>query len=191
MCLPPRLPADVFKKLNHLPDPMPGSEGHYKHFSEVFGTVTSEEHRPSSTRKSKKQKSLPFYPSVQHVNTEMMLLCDECEMWRLIYAKRKLKKNEKEELERALADMSFSCGAQLQDADIPVHLKETVYVRQMSCEEPIERLYYSAKYEDICVYCAASVPPWSDNESHYPQCSNCEDKPKIPNAKKPVAGASS
>ena len=185
MCLPPPLPDDVFEKLSHLPDLLPGSEGHYKHFSEVFGSKTSEEHRPSSKCKSQKQKALPLYPSMQHVkNTEMMLLCDECEMWRLLYAKRKLKKNEKEELERALDGMSFSCGAQLQDADIPVYLKEIVYVRQMSCEDPIEKLYYSTKYEDICIYCAASVPPRSDNEQHYPQCSNCEDKPKIPNAKK-------
>ena len=55
-------------------------------------------------------------------------------MWRLLYAKRKLKKNEKEELEQALDGMSFSCGAQLQDVDIPVHLKEIVYVRHMSID---------------------------------------------------------
>ena len=122
---------------------------------------------------------------MQHVkNTEMMLLCEECEMWRLIYSKRKLKKNEREELEGALDGMSFSCGAQLQDADIPTYLKDIVYVRQMSCEDPIEKLYYSAKFEDICVYCAASVPPWSDTEPYYPQCSSCADKQPIPNAKK-------
>ena len=185
VCLPPRLPTDVFRKLNHLPDPVPGSEGHYKQFADLFGTKTSEGHRPSSQRKSQKQKSLPFYPSVQHVkNTEMMLLCEECEMWRLVYSKRKLKKNEREELEGALDGMLFSCGAQLQDADIPMYLKDVVYVRQMSCEDPIEKLYYSAKFEDICVYCAASVPPWSDTEPYYPQCSSCADKQPIPNAKK-------
>ena len=46
------------------------------------------------------------------------------------------------------------------------------------------KLYYSAKFEDICVYCAASAPPWSDTELHYPQCRSCLDKPPIPNAKK-------
>ena len=71
---------------------------------------------------------------MQHVkNTEMMILCNECEMWRFIYAKRKLKKNEKEELERVLDGISFSCGAQLQDANtIPVYLKGIAFVRQMS-----------------------------------------------------------
>ena len=66
-----------------------------------------------------------FYPSMQHIkNIEMMLtlICDECGIW-MIYSKRKLKK---ERLEEAL---SFSCGAVLQDADIPYELKDTVYVR--------------------------------------------------------------
>jgi hypothetical protein len=45
------------------------------------------------------------------------------------------------------------------------------------------KLYYSAKFEDICIYCAASAPPSSDIKPHYPQCLNCEDKLQIPNAK--------
>ena len=73
-----------------------------------------------------------------------------------------LKQNEKKELEKALDGMSFSCGAQLQDSDIPEYLKDVVFVRKISCEDPIEKLYYSAKFEDICVYCSGPVPPWSD-----------------------------
>ena len=61
----------------------------------------------------------------------------------IIYSKRKLKPAEKMQLEQALDGLSFSCGAQLQDADIPEHLKDTVFIRQLSCEEPIEKLYYS------------------------------------------------
>ena len=41
ICLPTRLPADVFKGLDHLPDPLPGTKGHYKHFAEVFRSKTS------------------------------------------------------------------------------------------------------------------------------------------------------
>ena len=85
-------------------------------------------------------------------------------MWRLIYSKKKLKKIEKERLEEALDGMSFSCGAQLQDADIPDELKHTIYVCDLSCGEPVEELYYSAKFTDICVYCASPVLPWSDSE---------------------------
>ena len=48
---------------------------------------TSEQYRPSMKTKPRKEKTLLFSPSVQHVrNAEMMLLCEECEMWRLIYA---------------------------------------------------------------------------------------------------------
>ncbi|KAK6182622.1 hypothetical protein SNE40_010264 [Patella caerulea] len=52
---PPTLPESVFSSVYWLPDPVPGSEGHYKSFSDLYGTVTSEEHRPSlNTTKAKK-----------------------------------------------------------------------------------------------------------------------------------------
>ncbi|KAL5496676.1 hypothetical protein EMCRGX_G013014 [Ephydatia muelleri] len=184
ICLPTRLPADVFKGLDHLPDPLPGTEGHYKHFAEVFRSKTSEEHRPSLKRAAK-EKTLPFYASLQNVkNADMMLMCDVCEMWRLVYSRRKLKQNEKKELEKGLDCVSFSCGAQLQDSDVPEYLKDAVFVRKMSCEDPIKKLYYSAKFEDICVYCSGPVPPWSDTEAFYPQCTSCAEKPIIANSKK-------
>ena len=90
MCKPPRLPEEEFMKLKHLPDPVIAADGHYKKFNEVFGTSTTEEERPSLQKISKKR--LPFYPSVQHVNNvKTMLMCDECGMWRLVYAKKNLK----------------------------------------------------------------------------------------------------
>lgn len=82
ICLPPRLPPSDFKKLSHLPDPTPGMDNHYQPFSHVFKTETTEKHRPSLSKPKprSKEKSLPFYPSVQHVkNASIMLLCDECE----------------------------------------------------------------------------------------------------------------
>ena len=185
ICKHPRLPAETFAKLQHFPDPMPKGDGHYKPFEDVFGTDTTEEHRPSLQKLSAREKRLPFYPSVQHVrNCNMMLMCDECGMWRLVYAKRKLKTQERNRLQQALDDMSFSCGAALQDAEIPTELADVVYVKTMHCHEPIERLYYAADFESICVYCAAEVSPWSNKELYYPQCEDCADKAKIPNAKK-------
>ena len=184
ICKPPRLSPAEFSKLGHLPDPTPGTEGHYKAFQDVFKKTTSDEHRPSMSGKPKKGKSLPFRASVQHVrNTDVMLQCDECSMWRLVYSKRTLKPAERCELDRALDNMSFSCGSPLQEAEIPSYLKEIVFVRQMSCEEPIEKLYYAAKYTDICIYCASPVPAWSDREEHYPQCVDCTTKPPIQNEK--------
>ena len=47
------------------------------------------------------------------------------------------------------------------------------------CEEPIERLYYSAKYPRIVFYaCSLEIDVDTDN-ALYPQCSGCQ-KPKIP-----------
>lgn len=169
ICKPPRLPRNIFSKLGHLPDPIPGDDGHYKGFHTIFKTPTTEEYRPSKSEKRPKAKSLPFRASVQHVrNTEMMLQCEECSMWRLIYAKRKLKPPERLQLEHSLSDLSFSCGAQLQDADIPAFLQDIVFVRQLICGEPIEKLYYAAKFADICIHCASPVATWSDKEEFYP-----------------------
>ena len=182
ICKPPRLPSDVFSKLEHFPDPMPGQDGHYKKFEEVFATKTVEEHRPLQKITTKR---LPFYPSVQHVrNCNTMLMCDECGMWRLVYATRKLKAAEIRKLRGTLDDLSFSCGADLQDAGLPAELEGVVYVKKMYCNEPIERLHYSANFDYICVYCAGDIPPWLNTKAFYPQCEDCADKHRIANVKK-------
>ena len=52
--------------------------------------------------------------SVQHAkNSGMMLCCNECGMWRLIYASQKLKAQEKQLLEHALGGLCFSCRSLL------------------------------------------------------------------------------
>ena len=68
--------------------PVPGEDGHYKAFPDVFGSDASEEFRRSQV--SKKAKTLPFYASVQHVkNSQLMVQCEECNMWRLVFSKYK------------------------------------------------------------------------------------------------------
>src|SRR6266542_2547634 len=47
ICKKPRLPQEVFKELSHLLDPLLESAEKYKGFSELYGTNTTEEHRPS------------------------------------------------------------------------------------------------------------------------------------------------
>ena len=109
--------------------------------------------------RSREVKKALFYASVQHAkNSGMMLRCDECGMWRLIYASRKLKAQEKQLFEHVLDGLCFSCGSLLQDAELPEGLQDVVFVRSMNCVEPIEALYYSANYVDICVYCSADLP---------------------------------
>jgi len=55
-----------------------------------------------------------------------MLICDECGMWRLVYSTKKLKAAEICKLRGALDDLSFSCGVNLQEAEIPCELKDLV-----------------------------------------------------------------
>ena len=115
--------------MHALPDPVPGEDGHYKSFKDLLGTKTDEQHRPSLQRKPRRKKTLPFSASVQHVkNVDLMLQCDECGMWRLLYSKLKLTKKERADLEVALEDVSFSCGASLQDLQLPGRL-DNVYAR--------------------------------------------------------------
>ena len=173
-----RLPKPVFDQLHFLPDPVPGEDGHYKGFKDLLGTKTDGTHRPSLQKASKRTKTLPFSASVQHVkNVDIMLQCDECCKWRLLYCKFKLTRKERADLQTGLQDVSFTCGAQLQDLELPGRLNE-VYTRIMSCEQPIEKLYYSAKYSPICVYCAEDVE--SVPTDKYPQCVDCAGKPVIP-----------
>ena len=84
--------------------------------------------RPSLKRGE--ESLLPFYASVQHAkNSGMLLCCDECHMWRLIYASRKLQAQEKQLLEHALDGLCFSCGSLLQDTELPEGLQDVVFVR--------------------------------------------------------------
>ena len=58
------------------------------------------------------------------------------------------------------------------DADLPV------YTRSLNCYEPIEKQYYSAGYEPICVYCA-STDKLKTNTGYLPQCTDCAGKEEI------------
>ena len=106
-----------------------------------------------------------------------MLECEECGMWRLIYAKHKLSPRQRKTLQDLLEGMSFSCGSPLQELDLPSDLVDEVFVRDLNCSEPIELLYYSAKYDPICVYCAKEEP--FSHEKFYPQCKDCKHMPPM------------
>ena len=56
------------------PDPVMKDDRHYKSFAESLGSDTFEEHRPSLQKKAQKDKTLPFYPSVQHVKNTLKIV---------------------------------------------------------------------------------------------------------------------
>lgn len=170
ICKPPRLPREIFAQVHHLPDPIPASDGHYKSFEEVFGTTTTETYHPSLSKRSGKTKTLPFVASVQHVrNVSLMVQCEECEMWCLLYAPRP-----RQELESLLDGYTFSCGATLSDLELPSILSE-VCARDLQCYDPVEKLYYSRNYDPICIYCC-SEDNLETKDGYYPQCKSCDDK---------------
>ena len=99
---------------------------------------------------------------------------------------KQLTRTQRQQLERVLDHISFLCGMQLQDySDLPQDMMDMVFTRNLDSNEPIERLYYSVKFADICIHCSSeSVSPWNDTEEFYPQCESCSKKSKIPNVKK-------
>ena len=175
ICKPVRLPKDVFANLHHIPHPMPGPDNHYMPFSEIFGKPSTEEHRPSATTKRPK-KSVPIPTSKQHaLNTNLMVECEQCGMWRLVYSAKKLSICQRNSLQRTLDKYTYSCGAELSDLNLDGF--PLVYVRHVQCHDPIERLYYSAGYPPICIYCGKDQSP--TNSSFYPQCDECQNREAI------------
>ena len=86
ICKPIRLPREVFDQISFLPDPVPQDDGHYKKFKDVFGTETTEDHRPSLQKRHYREKSVPFPVSVQHArNTNMVVQCEECNVAHCVF----------------------------------------------------------------------------------------------------------
>ena len=178
ICKPPRLPSDVLEDVKFLPDPEPNDDGHYKPFDTVYGKTTSEKHRPTLQKRPGRLKTLPFVASVQHArNTNMMIQCEECEMWRLVYSKCKLTAAERLQLDNALSYYTYTCGATLSDLDFNGRLAD-VCIRDVQCYDPLEKLYFSMNKDLICIYCCGSANLIT-KEGCYPQCNNCESKPPV------------
>ena len=131
ICKPVRMDWDVFTTLHFLPDPTPAGDGHYKSFCDLYGQVTSEEHCPSlqTSKKASKRSN----PSQQHVrNVGLLVQCEECDMWRLLFCRFKLNYQETSELSRCLDDISYSCGVSFSELELPGRLKD-VCVRDHKC----------------------------------------------------------
>jgi len=94
----------------------------------VHSTTTFESHldsylplhlqaRPSLKQKRPKnqRRSIPLSPMAQHcINTDgLMLQCEECDMWRLVFAKYKITKKQRSQLLDVLKDVAYTCGVML------------------------------------------------------------------------------
>ena len=72
----------------------------------------------------------------------------------------------------AYADIAHTCGVTLEELDLPDNLKSVV-VRVSNCYDPVEKLYYSADLQPICIYCSSEDIETPDQEGYYPQCQEC------------------
>ena len=169
---------ETFSQLRFLPDPMinPSDPEHYLPFEDAMQKETSEKDCPSLQRQ--KKKTIAYSPSTQHVkNVDVMVQCEDCSMWRLLFSKRKLTNVQRRTLEAILNDVSCSCGASFEDIEFPDGL-ESVCIRDHNCSDPIEKLYYSAGYDPICYYCA-SEEITEVSEDIYPLCSDCTSRTHV------------
>ena len=140
---------------------------------------TSEKDRPS-LQAQKQKKSLSYSPVKQHaLNVGVVIQCGECNKWRLLFSKRKLALHERHELEQLLSDISYTCGAKIEDLQLPEQLK-CVEIRTHQCIDRIEKLYYTAYPSDVlCIHCGNTENIVDSEELIYPQCNDCSNKEKV------------
>jgi len=145
--------SERFKEIHFLPNPMNGPNDHYVPFADAYGTSTTENDHPSLIQR-RKIKTLTYFPSEQHAHkTGVLVQCDECDKWRLLFSKRKLTARQRNELEGIIADVSYSCDATTDDLILPDTLK-SVAIRSHNCSDPNEKIYYSVYKDDpICIHC--------------------------------------
>ena len=181
ICKPVRIDTELFKDIHFLPDPKMGVDGHYIPIVDIYGTNTNEDDCPSLTKR-KKAKSLTYSPTETHArNVGVVVQCDECNKWRLLFSKRKLSAKQRQQLEEIIADVSYSCGATTEDLILPEALA-SVCIRAHECSDHIEKIYYSAYKDDpLCIHCGSTtslnIPSESDSFYHF--CDDCSPKERI------------
>ena len=202
ICQPPRLPASIYERIHHLPDPIPDDSGeHYKSFEELYGMKTTERHCPSVASKATKGHGMPFSPTAQTAtNVGETICCAECQKPRVSYSPHKIQYSRCELLKETLESVSYSCGTSLQElllgtrpcddedsaaeANTDTQLVDQarqsafpeVYVRDhLRCQDAIEIPYYSSQlFIDRCIHCASMEQLVNDQEC-YPSCRNCKE----------------
>lgn len=193
ICKPIRSDEVDFSQVHSLPDPIPtANKTSYKEFSDVYGTITTEQYRPSliNQQQKKKRTHMGFGPTAQFVkNVGIVIECCECNKWRVLYSKSKLSSSEIFTLERYLDSIQYTCGdsfetlanssttiENIEQNEFDINSEENsdnvgeifkkVKVDDgLKCSDPTEVSYYSSGlFEEICFQCG-KVPTDEGNES--------------------------
>ena len=163
-----------------------GEEDHYLPFESIYGTQTTEEHRPSLVARNQGGHQIPFSPSSQTANTvKQLLYCVDCGKPRVMYSQTKLSTEEKETLDLLTDVLQYSCGGVLSELKSPDNCRENeildkVHVRaNLVCANPVEIPYYSSKaFVDVCFHCGKK-DDISRDEGAYPACNNCKGSKSV------------
>ncbi|CAB5388945.1 unnamed protein product [Rhizophagus irregularis] len=158
---------------------------------DVYGTITTEQYRPSllNQQQKKKRAHIEFGPTAQFVrNVGIVIECCECNKWRVLYSKSKLSPFEVSILERYLDTIQYTCGDSFEALVENVEQNESNingdensehdYVGEifkkvkvddgLICNNPTEISYYSSGlFEEICFQCG-KVPENECDESDRP-----------------------
>ncbi|CAB4401187.1 unnamed protein product [Rhizophagus irregularis] len=188
VCYPVRMPIDIFQNLYFLPDPVPSRDNpdHYKQFANLYGKPTTEQFRPSLI--NEKSKTEPV-PSNILISTKIRdyIRCNSCGKTRCLYSNSQLTEQQKQDLNSVIQAYTYSCGSPIFPDNHS--LAQKIFVRiQISCDSPIELLYYSSKKIgniQVCYWCGIDrdfiTPPQSLQEMFklvYPLCSACYESGK-------------
>ncbi|GES77742.1 hypothetical protein GLOIN_2v1780244 [Rhizophagus clarus] len=176
-CKQIRLPLNEFHNLNNT--------DHYATFQNVYGTETTEEYRPTYMQSQANAEPIP--KSILIVaKIRGYINCKDCGKRRCVYSDKSLTCKEQEDYQQAMDLYSYSCGAPIFPDD---YYLKVVFVRtRISCDSPIEILYYSSRRSGnypICYYCGEREDLVTSSRSlkeHfkqiYPLCEGCQENGK-------------
>ena len=161
LCSAPRLPRDVFQELSWLPDPVicEARPEHYMQYADVKGRSTDDTSRPSLVEKAcrsltEEQGCDSSMFTAQRVRSTVE--CTECCKPRCLFSKTSLSAGEREQLEKEMEQLEYSCGSPILEPDSS--LSNKVFVRlALKCSDHVEFSYYSSKLNvhGICCYCGS------------------------------------
>ncbi|CAH1269408.1 Hypp4174 [Branchiostoma lanceolatum] len=185
-CKRPRLPAEVFSQLKEFPDPMLDNTGeHYRPFTEVYGSETTEADRPSLKVSRTTGHGMPFSPTAE--NTRAVVLCLDCNKPRTVHSQRALSVQQRDQLEQLREEAMYTCGVPWAPEAHP--LGDICFVsRGLACSTPVDFHYFSARVKSralsilplVCWKCGETetlpIAPEKKEEfqSVHPVCQVCK-----------------
>src|ERR1051325_5829333 len=116
---------------------------HYANFKSVYGTETTELHRPTLIAA---MLNAEWAPSNIFTNTKVrnIIQCFQCGKFRCFYSEKALTNMQQSSFKRIVDDWDYSCGSSL----VPEshELYNFLFAREkISCELPIELAYFSSR----------------------------------------------